>query len=185
MANTEAQNTDATTDSKPEGENPWGDDFDAEKAWRLVQNLRAEVTGLKTERDNLKTERDNLKVEKENADSEGKSELQKLQDRIDGLEKAAKDKDRDVALQKVLRKHPELEEFADLISGETEDELMSKAERLAKIGKPADGENADKDGDQKPAELPGTPKPNLVPGHGGDAKAPFDPDAIAKAARER
>ncbi|MGO4251234.1 hypothetical protein AB4Y81_03115 [Paenarthrobacter sp. TAF1] len=185
MANTEAQNTDATKDSKPEGENPWGDDFDAEKAWRLVQNLRAEVTGLKTERDDLKTERDNLKVEKDASDSEGKTEIQKLTDRLAELEKTAKEKDRDVALQKVLRKHPELEEFSDLLTGETEDELMSKAERLAKIGKPADGDNpADKDG-EKPAELPGTPKPNLVPGHGGDAPAPFDPDAIAKAARER
>jgi len=183
MANTEAQNTDATKDSKPEGENPWGDDFDAEKAWRLVQNLRAEVAGLKTERDDLKTERDNLKVEKDAAADEGKSELQKLQDRLAEIEKTAKDREREVALQKVLRKHPELEDFSDLLSGETEDELMSKAERLAKIGKPADGENADK-GDST-AELPGTPKPNLVPGHGGDAPAPFDPDAIAKAARER
>ena len=185
MANTEAQTTDATKDEKPNGENPWGKDFDAEKAWRLVQNLRAEVTGLKTERDNLKTERDNLKVEKDAADSEGKSELQKLQDRLAEIEKTAKDREREVALQKVLRKHPELEDFADLLTGETEDELMSKAERLAKIGKPADGENGDKDGDQKPAELPGAPKPALTPGHGGDAPAPFDPDAIAKAARER
>ena len=29
---------------------PWGDDanFDASKAWSLIQNLRAEVDGLKT-----------------------------------------------------------------------------------------------------------------------------------------
>jgi hypothetical protein len=184
MANTEAQTTDATKDEKPNGENPWGEDFDAEKAWRLVQNLRAEVTGLKGERDALKTERDNLKVEKENAATEGKSELQKLQDRLADIEKTAKDREREVALQKVLRKHPELEDFADLLTGETEDELMSKAERLAKIGKPADGDN-DADNGGNSAELPGSPKPALKPGHGGDAPVPFDPDEIAKAARGR
>ncbi|UDL14612.1 scaffolding protein [Arthrobacter phage KeAlii] len=183
MANTEAQNNEAAAEgAKPEGgSNPWGDDFDAEKAWRLVQNLRAEVTGLKTERDNLKTERDNLKSEKDAAADEGKSELQKLQDRIAEIEKASKDKDRDLALQKVLRKHPELEEFADLLTGETEEELSQKAERLAKIGK-----KSDDDGEQNPGsstELPGMPKPNLVPGHGGGDSEAFDPVAIAKAAR--
>ncbi|CCQ44319.1 hypothetical protein ARTSIC4J27_243 [Pseudarthrobacter siccitolerans] len=176
MANTEAQSTEANAEgTKPEGSsNPWGDDFDADKAWRLVQNLRAENSDLKSENSKLKTER-------QDRENEGMSELQKLQDRLNELEKAAKDKDRDLALQKVLRKHPELEDIADLLTGDTEDELMAKAERLAKLGKKSDGE-----GDEQkpgPTELPGMPKPNLTPGHGGDDTEPFDPVAIAKAAR--
>ena len=39
---------------------PWGDDanFDASKAWSLIQNLRAEVDGLKTAKTALAAERD-------------------------------------------------------------------------------------------------------------------------------
>jgi len=178
MANTEAQNTEGAEGTKPEGSNPWGDDFDAEKAWRLVTNLRAEVTTLKTERDGLKTERDSLKSAKDDAENEGKTELQKLQDRLEEIEKASKAKDRDLALQKVLRKHPELEEYADLLTGDNEEELTAKAERLAKIGKKAEGEG------NETIELPGKPKPNLTPGHTADQVDDFDPVAIAKAARQ-
>lgn len=185
MADTENQNP-APAD-KQEGEKaPWGDDFDAERAWKLVQNLRAERDALKTERDGLKTERDTLKSEKDSVANEGKSELQKLQDRLEQIEAASKAKDRDLALQKVLRKHPDLEEFADLLTGDTEEELAAKAERLSAIGKakaPAEGE--EKDG-EKPdtTELPGKPQPNLTPGHGGEDSTPFDPTAIALAARK-
>lgn len=180
MANTEAPNTnDAAKGDKPEGSNPWGDDFDAEKAWRLVQNLRAEVADLKTAKTDVEKERDALKTAKDAAADEGKTELQKLQDRLAQIEADSKKKDRDLALQKVLRKHPELEEYADLLTGDTEDELAAKAERLAKIGK--------KDGDaDKPdtVELPGKPKPTLTPGHSADVPEDFDPVAIAKAARQ-
>ncbi|UIW13422.1 scaffolding protein [Arthrobacter phage Amyev] len=185
MADTENQTPAA--DAKPEGEKaPWGEDFDAERAWKLVQNLRAERDALKSERDGLKTERDTLKAAKDAAADEGKSELQKLQDRIAEIEKASAAKDRDLALQKVLRKHPDLEEFADLLTGDTEEELAAKAERLAAIGKakaPADGA---KDGEQsgEKQELPGKPQPNLTPGHGGEDTTPFDPTAIALAARK-
>lgn len=178
MADTETQNT-APAD-KQEGEKaPWGDDFDAERAWKLVQNLRTERDGLKAERDGLKTERDALVTERDGLKTE-------LQTKTEELEKTSKETARELALQKVLRKHPELEDFADLLSGDTEEELTSKAERLAALGKPkapADGEN--KDAEQKPEtpEIPGKPTPSLTPGHGGEENAPFDPVAIAKAAR--
>lgn len=184
MADTEKTTTEAQT--KPEdGKAPWGDDFDAERAWKLVQNLRTERDGLKAERDALKVERDTLATEKDSVATEGQSELQKLQARLDQIEKEAKQKDRDLALQKVLRNHPDLEEFADLLTGETEEELAAKAERLAAIGKakaPADdAKDGEKDG--TPA-LPGKPQPNLTPGHGGEDSTPFDPTAIALAARK-
>lgn len=36
--------------------NPWGDDFNAEKAWNLVQNLRNDIQSEKTKRENAVTE---------------------------------------------------------------------------------------------------------------------------------
>ncbi|QNO12667.1 scaffolding protein [Arthrobacter phage Snek] len=180
MADTENTSTEKTDAEGAKTEAPWGADFDAERAWKLIQNLR-------TERDAIKTERDTLKSERQAREDEGKTELQKLQDRLDAAEKAAKDSARELALQKVLRKHPELEDFTDLLSGDTEEELLAKAERLAAIGakkgdegeKPpaADGEDGD--------DIPGKPKPSLTPGHGGGSAEEFDPVAIAKAARNR
>ncbi|UYL87611.1 scaffolding protein [Arthrobacter phage VResidence] len=180
MADTENTQTPAP-EAKPEGEKaPWGDDFDAERAWKLVQNLRAE-------RDDLKKKNTAYESERQAREDEGKSELQKLQDRLDAAERTAKEKERELSLAKVLRKHPELEEFADLLTGDTEEELAAKAERLAAIGKPKDGgDGENKDGEQKPdaPELPAKPTPNLTPGHGGDESTPFDPTAIALAARQ-
>lgn len=179
MADTEAQKNDAQNaeGTKPDATaNPWGDDFDAEKAWRLVTNLREELKAVKGERDTLKTQ-------KQADESEGQSEIQKLQTRLAELEKNSKDKDRALAIEKVLRKHPELEDIADLLTGDTEDELMAKADRLAKLGKKDDAGDGEQKPDASTTELPGMPKPNLVPGHGGEDKEPFDPVAIAKAAR--
>lgn len=180
MADTENTNTPATPE-KP-AETPWGADFDPERAWKLVQNLR-------TERDALKTERDTLKSKSQALEDDGKTELQKLQDRAEAAEKAAKEAARELSVQKVLRKHPELEDFADLLSGDNEEEIAAKAERLAAIGKPKEPADPPADppaGEQPPAgepELPGKPTPSLTPGHGGEENAPFDPVAIAKAAR--
>lgn len=182
MADTENQNP-APAD-KQEGEKaPWGDDFDAERAWKLVQNLRAENATLKTENGTLKSER-------QAREDEGKTELQRLQDRLAAAEQTAKEKERELSLAKVLRKYPELEEFSDLLTGDTEEELAAKAERLAAIGKGKakdedDASKGDADG-QKPdtPELPGKPQPNLTPGHGGEDSTPFDPTAIALAARK-
>ncbi|WNN93962.1 scaffolding protein [Arthrobacter phage Nitro] len=180
MADTENQNP-APAD-KPEGEKaPWGDDFDAERAWKLVQNLRTENADLKKKNTAYETER-------QSREDEGKTELQKLQDRLDAAERTAKEKERELSLAKVLRKHPELEEFADLLTGDTEEELAAKAERLAAIGKgkAKEGDDDAQKGDEKPdtTELPGKPQPNLTPGHGGEDTTPFDPTAIALAARK-
>ncbi|WNO26026.1 scaffolding protein [Arthrobacter phage Wildwest] len=172
MAETENQ-TPAPTDAEKA---PWGDDFDAERAWKLVQNLRSERDTLKTERDGLKTERDALVTERDGLKTE-------LQTKTEEVERTTKETARELALQKVLRKHPELEDFADLLTGDTEEELASKAERLAAIGKPKEPAEP---GEQKPdePELPGKPTPNLTPGHGGEDVTPFDPTAIALAARQ-
>jgi FtsZ-binding cell division protein ZapB len=181
MAETENEQP-KPAEEKPE--TPWGNDFDPERAWKLVTNLRTELAELKTENGTLKTERQARK-------DDGKDDLTKLQERLQAAEKAAKDSERALYLERVLRKHPALEDFADLLTGENEEEISAKADRLAAIGKPkepADGEKPPAEiGEQKPAEeaeLPGKPEPALTPGHGGAETTPFDPAAIAKAARQ-
>lgn len=174
-----------TTDApKPEEKNepaPWGDDFDAARAWTLVQNLRTENAALKTENGTLKSER------QEREDGE-KTELQKLQEALATAEKNAADATRTASVARVLRKFPDLADFEDLLVGDTEEEIAAKAERLAAIGKPKDdakdgGGDENKDEDEGKPVLPGRPAPALTPGHGGDnSPAPFDPEAIAKAA---
>lgn len=180
-----------------QGKPPWGDDFDAERAWRLVQNLRAEVTDLKTERDSIKTERDQLK------DSTGSES-----DKVKAAEDRAAKAEKSLWTERALRKHPELEEFVEFLDGDTEEAVTQKAERLAAIGskKPADdkdgkdgakGDDDAKDGkkpddadgagskpDDAPDGLPGKPTPDLKPGHGGESPKPFDPAAVALKARE-
>ena len=181
MADNDSTKPDA--DAKPDaGTPPWGDDFDAERAWRLVQNLRAEITDVKAERDGLKTERDQLAKES-GTESE---KVKAAEDRATTAEKA-------LNVERALRKFPDLEDVADLLDGEDEEAVMKKAERLSAIGKKPgddkDGADGDKDG-KKPDDadnadgLPGKPTPDLKPGHGGDAPEPFNPEAIAREARK-
>lgn len=183
MADTEnSPQTDSGTGSTP----PWGADFDAEKAWRLVQNLRSEVAEHKTAKDALKTELDRAKAAT-GSESEKIAEAEK---RAVAAEKA-------LYVEKALRKHPTLADYADLLSGDSEEDVLKKAERLAAIGKkPGEDSSAGEDGaksankaDEAPAgkegeaNIPGKPTPALTPGHGGTEQAPFDPVAIAKAVR--
>lgn len=151
---------------------PWGDDFDAERAWRLVQNLR-------TEKDEIKAERDRLK----SPPQEGK-EKASATEKLTAAEARAKEAERALYLERVYRAHPELDsdDFRDFLTGDTEEEIKTKAERLARLGKPKDGDQGDKP-DQSGATPPGKPTPSLVPGHGGEEAPVFDPVAIAKKAR--
>jgi hypothetical protein len=170
------ENTDPANTSTP----PWGDDFDAARAWALVQNLRADLTAEKgkvatvtgerdsaiSERDSAITERDTLQT-----DLQAKSTLEK-----------------DLFVERAIRKHPAAEAFADFLTGDTEDEILAKAARLAGASAPAPAEPTDPDaGDAAngdPAPDPVTrPTPSLTPGHGGDTPAPFDADAIVKSVR--
>jgi hypothetical protein len=136
---------------------PWGDDFDAARAWTLVQNLRADLAKAKEKRQ----ERD--------PDSDAK---------ITAAETRATAAERALYVERALRKFPEVEDLVEFLTGDTEEEIAAKAERLASHGKPA-GESTDNSGDAPS----GKPQPALTPGHGGAEPDPFDPDAIAKRAR--
>lgn len=161
---------------------PWGDDFDEAKAWTLVQNLRGDKSTLQAD---LATARQAL-TEAETKATAGETE----KDRADKAERA-------LWTERALRKHPTVsEDFVDFLSGDTEEEILAKAERLSKVGQPkapaVDDPKPDADpkpDDPKPEEpakpeLPGKPKPDLTPGHGADAPAAFDPDAVVAAIRK-
>lgn len=161
---------------------PWGDDFDAERAWKLVQNLRKEKDELKVDRDRIK---DELQASKSSTDP----------DKLTAAETRAKEAERALYLERVYRAHPELDadDFRDFLTGDTEEEITAKAERLARLGKPKEGTEEGTEGDPAPAGSgaaggdttppPGKPTPSLVPGHGGEEAPAFDPVAIARAAR--
>jgi len=169
--------TDQPTDTKP-----WGDDFDETKAWTLIQNLRADKTRLT---ESLATERQARETAEEAAkssDTDGK---------IAAAEKRATDAERSLYVERALRKHSIDEDLVDFLTGDTEEEILARAERLAKVSTPkADGEKpaADKpdgeEGDKPAPELPERPTPGLTPGHGGTPPEPFDADAVVTSIRK-
>ncbi|WGH20297.1 scaffolding protein [Arthrobacter phage MaGuCo] len=190
MADTEKDQNEQTDQSEKQTP-PWGDDFDAERAWRLVQNLRGELSDVKAELVTTKKDRDTAQTERDALKDGAGSESEK----VTAAEKRAAEAERALHVERALRKHPDLADYADLLTGDTEEEIVAKADRLAAIGKKggdpaADDKDQSKDGSKPGAEasgdddgLPGKPTPDLKPGHGGDAKTPFDAEAIAKAAR--
>jgi len=153
---------------------PWGNDFDAEKAWTLLQNVRKDKTDLIAEKATLVGQVAELQTA-----IQAKAD-EKLEDKLAAAEKS-------LFVERALRKHPEAEEFLDFLTGETEDEITAKAERLAKAGKPkGDPKPDDKKGDDKkgdetpnPADLQRRPGENLTPGHGGEQTVAFDAKSIA------
>ena len=104
-------------DPKPP-ENPWGNDFDADKAWKLVQNLREENKGLKEKN---RAYEDEKLSDKEKADrdlAEARAELEKVR--------------QERTLARIRAKYPALtdEDMVFLGSG-SEAELMERAGKLA------------------------------------------------------
>jgi hypothetical protein len=155
-------------------------EFDEDRAKRLVANLRAEVDTLKASLAEVKTERDALKADADERANEGKTEAEKAAQRAAAAEAAAKAAQRELWVERALRKHPEAEDLADLITGDDEETIMGLAERLAKrVAKSA----ADEDKGNEPDPLNRRPEPTLKPGHGGDDPAPFDAAKIAAEAR--
>lgn len=180
----DAPKTDKPATPPAESTPPWGDDFDAERAWRLVQNLRSEVSGLKTERDAARSEATEFRSA---AEKTGEERDRALADAVTRAENA----ERKLAISSHNLPDDVVEEFGDYLTGSPQ-EVATKAAKLAarlgltKIEEPAP--NAD----EPPAEpaapqLPGRPKTAPVPGSAGDpnTEPAFDPVAIAAAARAR
>ncbi len=158
---------------------PWGDNFDAERAWALIQGLRGDKETLKKERDDARAEASDFRTA---AEKTGEDRDKALKAATERAEKA----ERDLAISKHNLPADVLEEFGDYLTGTTE-EVDAKAARLAArlAPKPAEGDEGKETEESSTEEIPGKPKPALRPGHGGEQDAPFDPKAIADAARAR
>lgn len=159
---------------------PWGDDFDAEKAWTLVQKLRAERDSAKADRDKFKTERDDLDKARQERENEGKTAEERATAALEAAKSDAEKTKRELWIERALRKHPVPDDLVDLLSGDTEESLIANAKRLSKFKAAADDEQ-----DEPDPATPSRLKPDLKPGHKTETDAVFDADAIVKAARSK
>lgn len=166
-------------------------EFDAERAARLIENLRSEVSSLKEERNELKSE----KQEREDAE---KTEVERLKDALERAQGETKTAKRDAALRRAQAKHglsdEDVEEFLD---GVDEDKIEARAARLAeRLGTGSGGsqeerggdgeENGEENGEEDSDDgLSSKPKPGLTPGTGGGSDDDVDEDALYEAARSR
>lgn len=147
----------------------WDGDFDPDRAAKLVANLRSD---LETAKNELKATREQL-GEKEEAE---KTEFQRIQDRATAAEQEANNAKLELMRLRVAKEHSLPDDLMEFLTGDSEEDLAAKAQRLAEYAAgPA-------------AEVPGRPKPRLRPGTGEDpstgSAADFDPAAIAAKARD-
>lgn len=177
MSDTPTPNAPAAEEKAPE----FTGEFDEDRAKRAIANLRAEVSALKDNLSAVTKERDDFRTA---AEKTGEDRDKALSEALKRAEKA----ERDLAIAKHGLPDDVVQEFADYLTG-TPEEVDAKAARLkARLAPkeetpPADDEGANSGEETPPQEIPGRPKPALTPGHGGDTSEPFDPAAIAKAAR--
>jgi hypothetical protein len=146
---------------------PWGDDkeFDPDKAWKLIENVRGDVDKLKKERDTL------AKQVKDHEDAT-KSDTQKLEDRATTAEQQlAAERRTAVRLEVAIEKGLTPTQAKRLV-GDTKEELAADADELLKSFKDDDDGGS---GDSRR-----TPKPRLKPGASGGAEPEeTDPEKLA------
>lgn len=161
---TASPKNDTASESKGPG---WDGDFDPERAARLVTNLRDESKKAKEELAELRKRLS----EKEDAE---KSEFQRLQERA---ERAETELNQTRSALLVAEVSKEYGVPADLLTGANREEIEARAKALAEWAGAA----------KRPADdVPGKPKPKLVPGAGAvDEGSPFDPNAAAARIRAR
>ncbi|QOI66918.1 scaffolding protein [Microbacterium phage GardenState] len=170
-----AQNTDPAapqTDpaKEPTGSTPpWGDDFDPARAWDTIQKQREAEKELKAKLDAFE------KAEQERSDAE-KTELEKLQARLEKAEADLKAKAREA----LLAKSGLPEDLHDLVTADTDEGI---AAQVAKLQTALGGQKNDGN-DPAPEVKPSSrPQAALTPGHGGEPTPETDLDAIVAAVR--
>ena len=154
------------TDSETKGPG-WDGEFNADRAARLVTNLRDESKKAKEELAELRKRLS----EKEDAE---KSEFQRLQERAERAEVELNQTRSALLIAEVSKEYGVP---ADLLNGSNREEIEARAKALAEWAGAA----------KRPADdVPGRPKPKLVPGTGSaDEGSPFDPNAAAARIRAR
>jgi hypothetical protein len=152
---------------------PWGADFDAARAWSLIQGLRGDKEKLTGKVSTFE------KAAQEQADKE-KTDLQRATERAERAEKAIADREAADKRRTVLSKHGLTDDDAAFLAGVSDDDLDARAQQLAArlgVGQ----------GQPDAAEaIPGRPTPTLTAGHeSSDAAEAFDPLALADKVHKR
>lgn len=180
MADDSTQNTptgDEQQTSQTSGKAPkFEGEFDAERATRLIENLRKEVSDLKAEKTSLA---EDLQKREDAEKSDADRTAEALQRAKDEAAKAT----RDLYVERAVRKHSLPDDLVEFLTGETEEEIGAKAERLAKFGTSKSDDAGDEQQEPNGDDVSSRPTPSLRPGHGGAPTQAFDAAAVAEAAR--
>lgn len=145
---------------------PWGDDFDEDRAWTLIQNLRGDKA--KTQQ-----ERDELAAQVKAVEDAKLSEQERIAKELEQAKTELAEQRRQVALSRY-----DLPESALVfLTAESAEEIDKQASALAGLAP------------KKEPEAPKAPadsrvKPALPNGQTDDIPEPFDPRAIAQRARQ-
>jgi hypothetical protein len=150
---------------------PWGDDFDAQRAWNSLLAARDTEKTLKAR---LKEFED---AEQARTDAD-KSELDKAIARAERAEAATKAAQRDA----VLAKSGLDEKLHGFITADDAEGIAAQIAALKDAMGDKGNDGADDAADDTSAN--GRPKPDLRPGSGGTDPEPFDPAAIAAEIRQ-
>lgn len=105
---------------------PWGDDFDAERAWKTITNLRDEVKDLKP-----------FKAQAEELENANKTELERIQEANTSLNERASTAEKQLAQVKAAIDAGIPLEMASRLDGGTPEELAADAKAMADLLKPA------------------------------------------------
>jgi hypothetical protein len=143
----------APAPAAPAGNAPeWDGPFDADRAARLIANLREENKGLKTQYGDAQAKLTRY-------EQSSMSEAEQLAARVQSTERELETLRREKAVSDAMRTHKLSDDLAELLTGKTADEISAQAAKLAAhvTAKPADASAL-------PSTLP-------VPGNGGDPAA--------------
>lgn len=145
---------------------PWGDDFDAEKAWKLVQNLRADKEKLAS-RPALTPEQQKQLDEYNRLVEASKSETQRLSEAAETARRDAETARAEAIRYKVAATHGLTADHFDLLGSGTEEEISARAEKIAAL--------LSQQQPPTPTPLPTRPVEQLRPGATpGEAESPDD-----------
>ena len=111
---------------------PWGDDFDPEKAWKLVQNLRADKEKLAS-RPTLSPEQQQQLDEYNRLVEASKSEAQRQAEAVEAARREAEMTRAEAIRYKAAATHGIGAEHFDLLGTGTEEEVSARAEKIAAL----------------------------------------------------
>lgn len=163
----EAREKKEAEDAAAAAKKPWGDDadFDPEKAWKLITNLRGDV-------DKIKKDRDGLAAKVKEHDDASKSEQEKATETAQAAQQQADAATREAARLRIALKKGLTETQAKRLVGDTEEDLEKDADDLLESFK-----TDDDDGDAARR----TPKPRLRTGAASSSEPDeTDPEKLAE-----